>query len=227
MNILSDSKDKISEQNEKLNKTNNYNQNNIIPLVFFDEMGLAERSSNNPLKIIHYYLEKDEKDSVRFLGISNWRLDAAKINRALNLTITDYEKEDLQETAISIDEALNLDLSNKYKDFFETLAKTYHEYLLFNQNNIKENKDFHGNRDFYNLIKIAMKELIERKNNIKNEYQILIEIGNLSLDRNFGGLENSSSKIKEIFKKEFGHKYEVDINSQKKFSFLKEIKKIF
>jgi len=57
----------------------------IISLVFFDEMGLAERSRNNPLKVIHYLLEKDSKDSVPFLGISNWRSDAAKINRALSL----------------------------------------------------------------------------------------------------------------------------------------------
>ena len=54
-------------------------------MVVFDEMGLAERSSNNPLKVIHYLLEKDSKDSVPFLGISNWRSDAAKINRALSL----------------------------------------------------------------------------------------------------------------------------------------------
>ena len=80
---------------------------NVITLVFFDEMGLAERSSNNPLKVMHYLLEKDTENSVPFLGISNWRLDAAKINRALSLTITDYNVEDLVETAISIAEALN------------------------------------------------------------------------------------------------------------------------
>ena len=101
-----------------------------INLVFFDEMGLAERSSNNPLKVIHYLLEKDEKDSVPFLGISNWRLDAAKINRALNLSITDYDIKDLEETAVSIAEAIHLDLSNKYKDFFENLDKTYN-YIFY------------------------------------------------------------------------------------------------
>ena len=69
----------------------NNKENKIIPLVFFDEMGLAERSSNNPLKVIHFLLERDTKDSVPFLGISNWILDAAKINRALRLTITDYD----------------------------------------------------------------------------------------------------------------------------------------
>jgi hypothetical protein len=67
-------------------------------------MGLAEMSSNNPLKVIHYLLEKDREDSVLFLGISNWRLDAAKINRALSINITDYDIEDLEDTVISIAE---------------------------------------------------------------------------------------------------------------------------
>ena len=118
-------------------------------------MGLAERSSNNPLKVIHHLLERDkqkidvlkvfnednneenDEEPVPFLGISNWKLDASKINRALSLTITDYDIDDLKETAISIAEALDNELSIKYKDFFEILAKTYNEYMINNQNNIK------------------------------------------------------------------------------------------
>ena len=198
----------------------------IITLVFFDEMGLAERSSNNPLKVIHYLLERDSKESVPFLGISNWKLDAAKINRALSLTITDYDIEDLEETANSIAEALNIELADKYKDFFGTLARTYNKYIDFNQNTIKENKDFHGNRDFYNLIKTAMRELMaKRKELIKNERRILTEVGILCLNRNFGGLENSSSKIKEIFKNEYGHKYDEEVDLEGSFSVLDAIKK--
>ena len=75
-------------------------------------MGL-ERSSNNPLKVIHCLLERDRRDSVPFLGISNWRLDAAKINRALSLTITDYDIVDLEDTATSFSESLNVELSIK------------------------------------------------------------------------------------------------------------------
>ena len=198
----------------------------IITLVFFDEMGLAERSSNNPLKVIHYLLERDSKDSVPFLGISNWRLDAAKINRALSLTITDYDIEDLEETAISIANALDVELSNKYKDFFETLARTYNKYIIFNQNSIKENKDFHGNRDFYTLIKTSMRELLERKNDLaKNEKKVLTEVAILSLNRNFGGLEDSSSNIKKLFKGEYGHKFDEDVELEGNFSVLDAIKK--
>ena len=213
-----------AQQKHKENK--NIKENKIITLVFFDEMGLAERSSNNPLKVIHYLLERDREDSVPFLGISNWRLDAAKINRALNLTITDYDIHDLEETAISIAESLDIELSERYKDFFETLARTYNEYIISNQKNIKENKDFHGNRDFYNLIKTAMRELMERRKELsKNEKKILTEVAILCLNRNFGGLEDSSSKIKKIFKKEYGHKFDEDIDIEGNFSVLDAITK--
>ena len=95
-------------------------------------MGLAERSSNNPLKIIHYLLETETGNSVPFLGISNWRLDAAKINRAVTLSITDYDLKDLKDTANSIAEALDKDIANRNIDFFQTLAKTYFEYMKLN-----------------------------------------------------------------------------------------------
>ena len=212
-------------KNARKAKKDPKNKNNIN-LVFFDEMGLAERSSNNPLKVIHFLLEMDDEDSVPFLGISNWRLDAAKINRALNLSITDYDIKDLEETAISIAEALDKNLSNKFIDFFKVLAQTYHEYILFNQNNLTENKDFHGNRDFYNLIKTAMRELIMKTEELnKNENKALTEIGLLSLSRNFGGLENSSTKIKEIFKKLFRDKYDETVEISKGFSVSDSIKK--
>ena len=154
----------LATKNEKKEEDDD---NKIIPLVFFDEMGLAERSSNNPLKVIHFLLEKDAKDSVPFLGISNWKLDAAKINRALGLTITDYDIQDLEETAISIAEALDEELAHKYGDFFNTLARTYYKYLQYNQEKRSDNKYFHGNRDFYNLIKNAMRELKVRRGEIE------------------------------------------------------------
>ena len=159
-------------------KNSEKSKNKIITLVFFDEMGLAERSLNNPLKIIHYLLEKDIEDSVPFLGISNWKLDAAKINRALNLSITDYAKEDLEDTAIHIAQALDKDIATESRNrrFFEILADTYHKYMEDVKNSLKENRDFHGNRDFYNLIKTATRELIERKIELNdNRKRILTE----------------------------------------------------
>ena len=199
--------------------------NNIISLVFFDEMGLAERSSNNPLKVIHYLLEKDTDNSVPFLGISNWKLDASKINRALSLTISDYDNEDLEETAISIADSLDSELRYKYQIFFETLARTYNKYIIINNNRNDGNKDFHGNRDFYNLIKNAMREMINKKNKIKksNQKKILTQIGIYSLERNFGGLEYSTQIIKKIFKEEFGHNFDEKYKINKSQSILKII----
>ena len=217
---------KVFEKAKK-DKDNKKNKNTIT-LVFFDEMGLAERSSNNPLKIMHSLLERDSENSVPFLGISNWRLDAAKINRALNLSITDYDDVDLKDTAFEIAKAFDPQLAITYKDYFEILAMTYKKYLESNKELMQENKDFHGNRDFYTLIKTAIRELIERKRKDEisnNESKVLTEVGIISLNRNFGGLEESTKKINEIFKKLYGHKYDDSIDFNKGFSVLSVIKK--
>ena len=211
----------VFEKAKKKKKNSEINKNKIITLVFFDEMGLAERSSNNPLKIIHYLLEKDTEESVPFLGISNWKLDAAKINRALNLSITDYEDTDLEETSIAIAEALDKDIANRNNELFQSLAKTYFEYMKFIQGSLRENKDFHGNRDFYNLIKTSMMELIERKKELNNDRKkILTEAGLHALDRNFSGLEDSNKKIKELFKNLYKPNYEVRAELEKPLSVL-------
>ena len=210
----------IIEENKEEDKNKN------IYLVFFDEMGLAERSSNNPLKVIHYLLEKDSDDAVPFLGISNWRLDAAKINRALNLSITDYDIPDLEETAMAIASALDSNLSNNYESFFKALARTYNDYIKLRQNGIKETKDFHGNRDFYHLIKTSMRDLIQRKDELdKNQKKILTEIGIQALNSNFGGLEESNTKILEFFKVQYKNKFDESVDINKSFSVLEAIEK--
>jgi DNA-directed RNA polymerase specialized sigma subunit len=79
------------------------NVDNIISMIYFDEMGLAEISKNNPLKVIHSQLEYDEnKDKVAFVGVSNWILDACKMNRCIFLSIPEPDEEDLIETAKKI-----------------------------------------------------------------------------------------------------------------------------
>ena len=200
-------------------------KNKIIPMVIFDEMGLAERSINNPLKVMHHLLEKDNDESVPFVGISNWRLDAAKINRALNLLITDFDKEDYEETSVFIAKNLDEYLANRYKNFFLTLANVYNEYISNSQKSLlRENKDFHGNRDFYNLIKTAMYELINKRKDLEvNEQKVLTEIGLFSLNRNFGGLENINSSIIDIFKKLYGYNFDESVEINKKFSVLDAI----
>ena len=177
----------------------------FIAMIFFDEMGLAERSPNNPLKAIHSQLEYDDNEfKIAFVGISNWKIDASKMNRCLTLSKPDPDKEDLILTADTIAKALDNTLANNYKNFIEALALSYYEYKkMTNKNKLIEN--FHGNRDFYNLIKCAMRKLIKERDNINeiNSDKILTKIGLMSLTRNFGGLDTSLKDIKSKFAKIF------------------------
>ena len=186
------------------------NQIDFIPAVFFDEMGLAENSVNNPLKVIHSQLEYDENEyKVAFIGISNWVLDSSKMNRGISLLIPQPELDDLIDTAKKIAQSYDKNILEKYDIFFEILSKTYFNYKIKMKNTNYE--DFHGNRDFYHLIKIAAKKIVKyeeskRDKKILNEQnynpyenKIIEEICISSLERNFGGFENSINIIKEIF----------------------------
>ena len=153
--------DKAMKEGIRIKKVNKGKQ--AIISVYFDNMNLSEKDNNNSLKIIPYCFENDNENSIAFIGTTEKRLDEDIMNITLNLAITDYDIRDLEEIAISITEALDLELANKYQYFFKTLARTYNEYIAFNKNYLNENKDFHGIRDFYSLIKIAMRELIKKK----------------------------------------------------------------
>ena len=97
---------------------------------------------------MYYLLEKDVKNSAHFFGKFNWRLDASKINGVFTLSITDYDINELGETAISISDVLNNELSTKCQEFFTILIPVYNKYLILNQRELNKNKYFHGNRDF-------------------------------------------------------------------------------
>ena len=107
------------------------NNKEVLPIimVLFDELGLAERSTSNPLKVLHEKLEySGKKEGVSFVGISNYTLDAAKINRALVLSVPDLDEnlDDLKETSKNIVQSI----SSKIKDdkVFKIISKTYFEY---------------------------------------------------------------------------------------------------
>ena len=166
-------------------------------MVYFDEMGLAEISKNNPLKVIHSQLEYDENKEykVAFVGISNWVLDASKMNRGIYLSIPEPDLDDLQKTAIIIAKSYDNKL-NKYATFFNNLAEVYYKYKFFLKTNKTNYVDFHGSRDFYNLIKIAARKLRQMGNATEEE---LVEIGLNSIERNFGGLDFSIKQAKKYF----------------------------
>ena len=239
-----------------------------IIMVLFDELGLAERSESNPLKVLHEKLEYTGKDEgVSFVGISNYTLDAAKINRALVLSVPDLDKnlDDLIDTSKNIVESIFDRL--KEEKIFEIIARTYFSYKrelqiikdlvvykiyekfskienkeknqktgdklmrrksfisdkssektpeneekenLLQKNKVEEEKrtfaeikktkdfinllkkekkikkDFHGNRDFYNLIRGIAIELRESGDSTDSEKST---IATKYIERNFGGID--------------------------------------
>ena len=65
-------------------------------MIYFDEMVLGEISKNNLLKVIISQLKYNENEQkILFIVISNWTLDASKMNRKIHFFIPESDKEDL------------------------------------------------------------------------------------------------------------------------------------
>ena len=74
------------------------NPEKFVSVVVLDEVGLAEDSPLMPLKALHPLLEdgvasgddiietEERRQRVAFIGISNWALDPAKMNRGIMLS---------------------------------------------------------------------------------------------------------------------------------------------
>ena len=200
-----------------------------ISMIYFDEMGLAEHSPNNPLKVIHSKLEYDDNEGdnkIAFLGISNWALDAAKMNRGISIFIPDLNKEDNKETSLTIGKSYNEMIAVRYQELFNYLGLVYYEYKKYLKENYKSDgkQDFHGNRDFYHLIKIFARNLIDKEENNSLNEDTLIESAIDSIERNFGGMffdngKSSVQKFKEILAKKY-----TQINIKKDYDVVKRAK---
>ena len=71
---------------------------NTIVVVLLDEVKLAEQSPHLPLKVLHKVMEQSGPgESV--VGITNWTLDPAKMNRAVHLYRPAPTVDDLSMTA--------------------------------------------------------------------------------------------------------------------------------
>ena len=176
-----------------------------LHLVLMDEMGLAELSPNNPLKVTHYELE-NEKEKVPFVGITNWALDASKMNRVIFIVVQEPDEEDLIITAKEIVKSYEINQENYYEKYgyiFNYLSKAYYRFIEDKKTKNDENKYFHGSRDFYSLIKNVISDIIKKKNildkNHDNDKEILNKICLKNIERNFGGLENSIEEFKTYF----------------------------
>ncbi|CAG8454752.1 3616_t:CDS:10 [Acaulospora morrowiae] len=167
----------------------------VISVVLLDEVGLAETSPFNPLKVLHSLLEPSypsDGPKVSVIGISNWRLDNSKSSRALLVQRPKFDTEDLVDTAVRL-------IGNKTHDKIQKnsllpLAIAYSEYEQKGQ----KHSNFHGLRDYYALVKsLSMNELIP-------------EHIHMALARNFGGTE----QFAEICQTYFGNVINTFNNNQ-------------
>ena len=177
-----DRADKIIKADKEVEEDHAHNNHSSRkrPLILIDEIGLAELSPHNPLKILHPKLEKKDKEYA-FLGISNWALDLSKMNRVVYLARPDMNFEDLQDTFVSIT-GLSYDRCNGLmSDFIEA-------YLGFRRWQMKHagHKNFHGSRDIYSVFKhIKSRVSVFKDAELSDERLISILKG--SIERNFSG----------------------------------------
>ncbi|KAJ8315842.1 hypothetical protein KUTeg_007992 [Tegillarca granosa] len=158
----------------------------FVSVVVLDEVGLAEDSPRMPLKTLHPLLEDgcqgDEKPEphmkVAFIGISNWALDPAKMNRGIFVQRFVPDKEELIESAEGICSTKRRVLK-LIKPLIPDLAESY--LALFEK--ALELREFFGLRDFYSLLKMVYafaEKKIQRPTWRQLEHAIR---------RNFGGLD--------------------------------------
>ncbi|UJR16715.1 hypothetical protein I4U23_003615, partial [Adineta vaga] len=169
----------------------------LLPVIVFDEIGLAELSPHNPLKVLHAELEV-ENNQYGFVGISNWRLDASKMNRALYLSTPDPNVTDLQLTGTTISSSMQLQPGGRAIQLesiiMESLAQAYYDLY----ENLKETQPSHENyfglRDYYSLIKGIVRSIMAMNNNT-SKYKIIRE----QLKVNFDGVLDGSSLLWQQF----------------------------
>jgi len=223
-NIFKNSRYVYSKLNEEDKRKN-------IPLVFFDDMGLAEYSSYNPLSSILSELEDNKNyvsNSVAFVGISNWILDAAIMNRGISLLILGKEDESsIIETSLKIGKSFDEKLAIRYEDFLEKLGKSYYEYkrYLTIRHNLDGKENLYGYRDFYSLIKKSLRNMMEKEKNNELNEKTLLESAVDSIERNFSGIkiEYNERTSLEIFKEMF-QKFYPECQVIKEYDIIKRIK---
>ena len=202
-NIFIEAEKKISD-NDKM-----------ISLLVFDELGLSEKSPTNCLKVLHSKLEMSlnpNEKNLAFIGISNWGLDAAKMNRAIFLAIPDISLDDIGTTVKAIADSYDESIYDKYKTTYELLGNIYFKYKeglkkLKEENKINEFiENYHGGRDLYHLVKIFSSEML--KNNMPSDPNKAVK---KSLLRNLSGLEMEIEKEKKSsLKYVLGRQFEND-----------------
>ncbi|XP_072882379.1 E3 ubiquitin-protein ligase rnf213-alpha-like [Hemitrygon akajei] len=168
------------------------NLDEYVSVVVLDEIGLAEDSPKMPLKALHPLLEDGciDDDPVKhkkvgFIGISNWALDPAKMNRGIFVSRGVPDKKELIESAKGITSSDHM-IQTKVKGSFENFAEAYLDICK------QQSKEFFGLRDYYSLIKMvfSLSKTSKREPTPEQLAEIVL--------RNFSGSDDV--KVMDIFK---------------------------
>ncbi|XP_071620776.1 E3 ubiquitin-protein ligase RNF213 isoform X2 [Heliangelus exortis] len=167
------------------------NLEEYVSVVVLDEIGLAEDSPKMPLKTLHPLLEDGCIDDVPvphkkvgFIGISNWALDPAKMNRGIFVSRGDPSKEELIQSAKGICCSARGALQ-KVEQYFCHFADAYEEICK------AQDREFFGLRDYYSLIKMFF--ALARSSKSEPTARDIAEV----VLRNFGGKDDVNAL--EIF----------------------------
>jgi MoxR-like ATPase len=156
---------------------------NTVVIVLLDEVGLAEQSPHLPLKVLHKTLdEAGSNESV--VGISNWALDPAKMNRAVHLYRQEPTVEDLALTAEGMVNSANL------KGHLQAVAKAFFE--VYRR---QKQTDFWGMREFYSTVRFVNRAL-------KSHSALNKEILMTAVLRNYGGRPSELELVVDHFFRE-------------------------
>ncbi|PAA74374.1 hypothetical protein BOX15_Mlig025717g4 [Macrostomum lignano] len=148
---------KTFEQCSQLQKEKDLDK--FVSVVILDEVGLAEDSPKMPLKALHPLLEEGyftdslqtaqnrKHSKVGFIGISNWALDPAKMNRGLYLLRDVPTHEDLLDTAKGICQSQVR--RDRVRSHLEHVTTFYEEIYDHTQ----KEREFFGLRDYFSLVK--------------------------------------------------------------------------
>ncbi|XP_050764641.1 E3 ubiquitin-protein ligase RNF213 [Gymnogyps californianus] len=177
------------------------NLEEYVSVVVLDEIGLAEDSPKMPLKTLHPLLEDGCIDDVLlphkkvgFIGISNWALDPAKMNRGIFVSRGDPSKEELIESAKGICCSARGALQ-KVEQYFCHFADAYENICK------AQDREFFGLRDYYSLIKMFF--ALAKSSKSEPTPQDIAEV----VLRNFGGKDDVNAL--EIFTSQLPEKGEI------------------
>jgi hypothetical protein len=168
---------------------------NTITIVLLDEVGLAEQSPHLPLKVLHKVLDEAGPGEA-LVGISNWSLDPAKMNRAVHLYRPAPSVEDLANTAEGMVQNVTL------KSYLQAISRSYSKvYEMQQSSECEVRTDFWGLREFYSTVKFIAGQLQQKKGEkVTIDAPMLLQ----AVLRNFGGYPDVTAKIVEIFFNEIG-----------------------